>query len=195
MAPPPAKALNTSWMGLAELEVAFPPYNRPTGRAVSVVTTREPESPIALKLPPLMMTWLLNVEVNAVAPPQDTLYTTLTSVLIDDKVEQVSPVLRPLLATPSLLPSTVAGLATVLEGAAAAMPVEPTAPRSRMLPDVSTVPEETICAMAASTLLGEGPQGDGCPAQIPVVLVLVGLSAAAFVRFATKDPPLQLLST
>jgi hypothetical protein len=49
--------------------------------------------------------------------------------------------------------------------------------------------------MAASTLLGAGPHGAGCPAQAPVVLTLVGFSAPCSLRFATVDPGLQLLST
>src|SRR5512137_481479 len=113
---PPLNAFSTSWMGLAELVVVLPPYNRPTGRAVSEVTTREPESPGRLKLPPPTMTWLENVAVKATAPPQAALYWTLTMVLTDSKVEQVRPVWRPLLATPSPLAKTVAGFARVAEG-------------------------------------------------------------------------------
>ena len=82
---------------------------------------------------------------------------TETFVLMEDRVEQVNPLLRPLFATPSLLPNTVAGTAGVLEGGAAAMLLGPAVPRSRMVPLVSTA-TSTIWAIAASTLLGAGPK-------------------------------------
>src|SRR5215471_1682788 len=99
-------------------------------------------------------------------------------------VEHVRPVLRPLLATPSPFANTVDGTASVLEGGAAAMLPAPAAPRSRMLPLVSTVPG-TIWAMAASTLLGAGP-----------FVPLSGFRAAAALKWATVFAPgAQLLST
>jgi len=60
-------------MGLAVVLVVFPAKSKPTGRAVSEVTTKDPESPDELKLPPLMTTWFVKVDVNAFAPPQDVL--------------------------------------------------------------------------------------------------------------------------
>src|SRR5579864_630616 len=101
-------------------------------------------------------------------------------------VEQVSPLLRPTLATPSLVMSTVLGSAKVAEGGAALMLAPLTAPRSRMLPLVSTSSATTL-AIAASVLLGAGPV-HGFPLQG------FGLMAAAAVRFATVVPALQLLS-
>src|SRR5260370_41373411 len=94
---------------------------------------------------------------------------------MEDRVEQVSPVLRPLFATPSLLPKTVAGTAGVLEGGADAMLLAPAGPRSRMAPVVSTAAAGivTMAAMAASTLLGAGP-----------FVPFAGLSGAALVRLA-----------
>src|SRR5713226_2561950 len=93
------------------------------------------------------------------------------------RVEHVRPVLRPLLATCSFAERTLAGTASVLDGGAAAMLVEPAAPRSRMLPVVSTAPG-VMAAMAASTLLGAGPV-QGLDEQG------LGFSAAAWVRVAT----------
>src|SRR5215472_15510715 len=88
-------------------------------------------------------------------------------------VEQVSPVVRPLLATFILS----AAVPTVPEGGAAGRLVVPAvAPRSRMVPAVSTVPL-MIMAMAASTLLGEGPVR---PCVVPA-----GASGACCVRLAT----------
>jgi hypothetical protein len=89
---------------------------------------------------------------------------------MEDSVEQVNPLLRPLFATPSLLPNTVAGTASVLEGGAGAILVELAVPRSRIAPVMSTAVTGTvtIAAMAASTLLGAGP-------EVP----LVGFSVAA----------------
>src|SRR5437588_11930629 len=100
---------------------------------------------------------------------------------MDCRFEQVKPVLRPLLATPSFAANTAAGLARVAEGGAAAMAPGPAAPRSRMAPLVSTVPG-TIWAMAASTLLGAGPG------------LLTGFKAAFCERLATRVPAAQLLS-
>ncbi len=86
-------------------------------------------------------------------------------------VEQVSPVVLPLLAT--AMPRV--GTAIVDEGGAAAMLVEPAAPRSRMLPDRSTAPG-TIWAIAESVLLGEAPVR---PCAVPA-----GASGAPAVRTA-----------
>src|SRR5580765_294089 len=95
--------------------------------------------------------------------------------------EQVRPVVLPLLPTPS--PS--AGTPIVLEGAAAAMLVVPTGPRSRIVPERSTCPT-AISAMAASTLLGAWPQsGVVAPLQGPVVSLAAGFNAALCVRCAT----------
>jgi len=79
---------------------------------------------------------------------------------MEDRVEQVNPLLRPLFATPSLLPNTVAGTAGVLEGGAAAMLLGPAVPRSSIAPLMSTAKTGTvtIAAIAASTLLGAGPE-------------------------------------
>jgi hypothetical protein len=66
-------AVMTSWMGLAIVPALFPAKSNPSGRAVSDVTTKDPESPAALKLPPLIMTWFEKVEVKDVAPLQDAL--------------------------------------------------------------------------------------------------------------------------
>src|SRR5438477_5383677 len=71
------------------------------------------------------------------------------AVLTEITVEQVSPELLPTLATPSFDDRTVLGSAKVADGAAGWL-----APaKSRMVPLVSTIPG-TICAIAASTLLG-----------------------------------------
>src|SRR5579862_8435315 len=86
-------------------------------------------------------------------------------------VEQVSPVVLPLLAT--AIPR--AGAAIVDEGGAAAMLVEPATPRSRMLPVRSTAPG-TIAAMAESVLLGEAP--------VPPAATPVGLSGAPKLKLA-----------
>src|SRR6185437_1901565 len=67
-------------------------------------------------------------------------------------VEQVSPVVRPLLA---MFNPTLSG-AVVDDGGAEAMLLAPPTPRSRMLPVVSTCPAAT-CARAASTLSVAGP--------------------------------------
>src|SRR5260370_24027615 len=77
---------------------------------------------------------------------------------MEDRVEQVSPVLRPLFATPSLLPKTVAGTAGVLEGGADAMLLAPAGPRSRKAPGVSTAAAGIVtkAAVAASTVVGAG---------------------------------------
>src|SRR5215475_3300009 len=72
---------------------------------------------------------------------------------METMVEQVRPVVLPLLLTGSLR----VGTPIVLEGGAGAMLVEPTGPRSRMVPLVSTSPG-TISAIAASTFLGACPQ-------------------------------------
>src|SRR5581483_2603186 len=96
----------------------------------------------------------------------------VTLVLIDEMVEQVRPVVRPLLATPMFN----AGVAIVAEGAAAAMVVVPDAPRSRIVPAVSTWPA-IIWAIAASTLLGAAPVR---PCWVPA-----GTSVACSVRLAT----------
>src|SRR5215471_733993 len=121
----------------------------------------------------------------------------LTWVLMDCKVEQVSPLLRPLLATPSFALSTVAGTARFTEGAAAAMLVVPAAPRSRIDPVVSTITEGVvmIAAIDASTLLGANPQSGAVdPIQGPPVTALVGFSLAASDKVATFCFTAQLLS-
>src|ERR1700760_2832206 len=85
-------------------------------------------------------------------------------------VEQVKPVVRPLLATAN--PS--AGASKVVDGAAAAMLFGPGTPRSRILPEVSTAPG-TICARAASILLSAIPLlvGVGCKADSKLRLATV----------------------
>src|SRR5580765_8287845 len=96
-------------------------------------------------------------------------------------VEQVSPVVLPLLPTPC--PS--AGVPIVEDGGSGAMLVAPTGPRSRIVPDKSTCPG-AISAMAASTLLGDGPQrglGAGFP-HAPGTFA-TGLSGAPCVSNAT----------
>src|SRR5580765_3022062 len=95
-------------------------------------------------------------------------------------VEQVRPVVLPLL--PTLSPNP--GVPIVWEGAAAAMLVVPTGPRSKIVPERSTCPA-LISAIAASTLLGEWPQS-GAVAFLhgPVVSLAAGLSARPWVRWA-----------
>src|SRR5579871_3499376 len=104
---------------------------------------------------------------------------------MEPRLEQVNPLLRPLLATviAPAVPSTVAGLARVSEGGAAVMLEPLTGPRSRILPVVSTFPA-TTAAIDASTLLGAAP-----------VVPLAGLRAACSERLATVLPGAQLLST
>src|SRR5215472_6788635 len=116
---------------------------------------------------------------------------------MDCRVEQVSPLLRPLLATPSFAPSTVEGLARLTEGGAASMIVVPAAPRSRMAPVVSTAKEGVVAtaAIAASTLLGAKPHSGAVePEQGPPVMLLVGFSAAASAKVPTTVPLWQLSS-
>src|ERR1700757_1182661 len=93
-------------------------------------------------------------------------------VLMEVTVEQVSPVVRPLLATAWLS----AGVARVADGCAAAILLAPAAPRSKMLPFRSTAPV-VISAIAESVLLGEGP--------VPPAATPVGLSAACCCSVAT----------
>src|SRR5579864_6703468 len=97
-------------------------------------------------------------------------------------VEQVSPVVLPLLATDM----GRVGVAIVDEGGAAAMLVEPAKPRSRMVPVRSTAPGK-ICAIAESVLLGEGP--------VPPAATPKGLSGAPKVKAAMglDAPPKQRL--
>src|SRR5258708_28574921 len=113
---------------------------------------------------------------------------------MDCKVEHVSPVLRPLLATRVFAARTAEGTASVDEGGAAPILVAPGfGARSRIAPLVSTM-AGTIWAMAASTLLGGGPHKIADPPQAPVVLFAAGLSAAASDSSATSVPPLQTFS-
>src|SRR5579883_2593454 len=105
----------------------------------------------------------------------------LTVALIELRFEQVRPVVRPLFATPSFNEKTVAGMAGVAEGGAAAMPVGLAAPRSRIAPVVSTAPV-TICAIAASTF-GVG------------LWLGLGATFAHSLRLATSVAAAQLLST
>src|SRR4029077_11307285 len=123
-----------------------------TGRALSVVTINEPESPGALKLPSLITTCPTNLLVKNVGPPQKEAKSTLMVPLMLLIAEQVNPVVLPLLATGK--PSD--GACSVEEGGAAAMLVGPGTPRSRIFPEASTIPA-TICARAASTLLSAIP--------------------------------------
>src|SRR5258708_40260143 len=86
---------------------------------------------------------------------------------------------------PDLAPASPSDGATIprLEGGAAAILVPEAAPRSRIAPDVSTVPA-TIWAMAAPTFFGAGPP------------LTAGVSGANSDRWATVlMPGLQLLST
>src|SRR6516225_2529540 len=64
----------------------------------------------------------------------------------------VRPVLRPVFATRTPAASVAPGSAGVADGGAAAMPVGPAAPRSRIAPERSTAPVFAR-ARAASTLL------------------------------------------
>src|ERR1700731_1924899 len=96
-------------------------------------------------------------------------------------VEQVSPVVLPLLATPC----DRAGVPMVDEGGCGAMLVVPTGPRSRMVPLKSTCPG-AISAIAASTLLGDGPhKGLGAVGPHAPGTFATGLSAAPCVSRAT----------
>src|SRR5260370_32040877 len=114
---------------------------------------------------------------------------------MDCKVEHVSPVLRPLLATRVFAARTAEGTASVDEGGAAPILVAPGfGARSRIAPLVSTM-AGTIWAMAASTLLGAGPHKIAGPAQAPVFVLALGLGAAACDRLATSVPPLQWVAT
>src|SRR5260370_34553589 len=96
-------------------------------------------------------------------------------------VERVSPVVLTIFATTC----ERAGVPRVDEGGCGAMLLVPTGPRSSMLPFKSTCPG-AISAMAASTLLGDGPQrglGAGVP-QAPGTFA-TGLSGAPCVSSAT----------
>src|SRR6185437_3805432 len=135
-----------------------------------------------------MAIWLVYAAVNPPgalsAAPQDASYGTVVVMFTAVKVEQVNPVVRPTLATFPFAARTAAGSPMADEGGAAAMLVDPAGPRSRMAPVRSTV-VGTIVAIAASTLLGANPQGEGAPLQGGVVIVEVGFSAACSVRLAT----------
>src|SRR5579871_463049 len=130
-----------------------------TGRALAVVTINEPASPGPLKLLSLITTCPTNLLVKSVGPPQKEAKSTLRVPLMLPMVEQVNPVVLPVLATAN--PS--AGASSVEEGGAAAILLGPGTPRSRILPEASTVPG-IICASAASTLLSAIPLlvGVGC---------------------------------
>src|SRR5262249_24413317 len=98
---------------------------------------------------------------------------------IDSMVEQVRPLVRPLLATCMF----TVGTPIVAEGGAAGRLVEPAvAPRSRIVPDGSTCPATTI-AFAASPWLGAGP--------VRPFVVPAGTSAACWVRLATVSGALK----
>src|SRR5450432_2691089 len=104
--------------------------------------------------------------------------------------EQVKPVVRPLLATP--IPMVVFALVTIVaDGGASLIAVGVVVgPSSRIVPALSTVAAEFICAMAASTLLGATPQKlVSAFAQRPPVIAAVGLRAACCVNVATLLVP------
>src|ERR1700685_3935796 len=156
-------------MGLARVFVPSPANSSATGRALAVVTIKDPASPGPLKLLSLITTCPTNLLVKSVGPPQKEAKSTLMVPLMLLTVEHVRPVVRPVLATAN--PS--AGASRVAEGAAAAMLLGPGTPRSRMVPDASIVPG-TIWASAASTLLSAIP-----------LLVVVGCRADWKLRLAT----------
>src|SRR5579859_353151 len=102
---------------------------------------------------------------------------------MDWTVEQVNPVVLPLLPTPSFN----AAVPIVADGGAGAMLEVPTAPRSRIVPEVSTSPA-TISAIAASTLSGAFPQSAALEVSVahgPVVSFARGFNFAPAVRCAT----------
>src|SRR5579859_7943314 len=101
--------------------------------------------------------------------------------------EQVSPVVRPLLATPS----PTVGVPRVEDGGKSPISVAVAAPNSRMVPAVSTL--VLAAAMAASTLSGAAPHRVavvGCTQ--PVASLLVGLITECPARVPTEVPPPQL---
>src|SRR5258708_17378749 len=107
---------------------------------------------------------------------------------MDCKVEHVSPVLRPLLATRVFAARTAEGTASVDEGGAAPILVAPGfGARSRIAPLVSTM-AGTIWAMAASPLLGAGPHNIADPAQAPAVVLALAFRWAAGRRLSTSLP-------
>src|SRR4051812_37386849 len=94
---------------------------------------REPESPLLLKLAPLIAIWLVKVTKNVfVVPLQVSAYFTKTFKFMAKTVEQVSPVASPLFATARL----TAAVARVADGGAGC----PAPFRSKIAPLVSTVP-------------------------------------------------------
>src|SRR5260221_2791303 len=101
--------------------------------------------------------------------------------LSEVKVEQGSTVVLPLLPTPC----ERAGVPIVEDGGCAAMLVAPTGPRSRIVPVKSTCPG-AISAIAASTLLGDGPH-KGLGAGVPHApgTFATGLTGAPCVSSAT----------
>src|SRR6185437_1379980 len=104
--------------------------------------------------------------------------------------EQVRPLVLPLLATPR--PALTVPVNGLEEGGASGMLVAPAVvPRSKIVPvgtplTLSTAVVEEICAIAASTLLGDFPQnGEVEPVQPLGSVPAVGLRGAPCVSVAT----------
>src|SRR3989475_12821585 len=77
----------------------FPAKSKATGSAVSLVTTRAPESPSALKPLFVIATWLVKETLKTLPVPHPFWYSTLMFACMEKMEEQVKPVDRPLFAT------------------------------------------------------------------------------------------------
>src|SRR2546427_6469388 len=130
----------------------FPAKSKATGSAVSLVTTRAPESPSALKPLFVIATWLLKETLKVLPVPHPFWYSTLMFACMEKIEEQVKPVDLPLFATalPTVGVTRRPACGGASSGGALSVP-----PHCRIVPVGSTAPA-LISASAASNF-GVGP--------------------------------------